>query len=198
MMPINLTRTNLPVYSCFWLFFSPSTNMLSFLCLVTIPATQCLLPRIFVLLLYYSLCLTAWFLRAEWASPAFLAGALLEHQPSASLWKLIAGAGMMLNQISCEHSPSALFWVYVLDSLCVLGQAIKALAALPLEGLCEQSRLSRSCSPARLVWSQLRAFLWSRLVKVKPLISTCWVWPSACTHQGWADNCTQRKMENRI
>lgn len=47
-------------------------------------------------------------------------------------------------------------------------------------------------------WSELRAFLWSSLVQVKPLNSRWWIWPSACTHQGWADNCTQRKMENRV
>lgn len=198
MMPINLTRTNLLVYSCFWLFFFPSTNMLSFLCLVTklMPANKDICASYFL----WSLCLPAWFLRGGWASPACLAGALLENYPSASLEAACRGRNDPGSDPSVSTVLRPCSGCYVLDSLCVLGQAVKALATLLLEGLCEQSRLTPSCSPVRL--DEFLGVSWGSFhgpdQSVKSLISISWVWPSACTHQGWVDNCTQRKMENRI
>lgn len=175
MMPINLTRTNLLVYSCFWLFFS-STNMLAFFCLVTILASQCLLTEgrlcFFLTIKFVP---SSLFLRVGWASPAYLAGVLLESYHFACRGRNDAGSDPSMS------SPSALFWVYVLESLCVLGQAVKALAALSWRGGCV--RRAGSALPAHqqswpgVPWRELKAFLWSSLVKVKPLISRCRAWP---------------------
>lgn len=147
MMPINLTGTNLLVYSCFWLFyfFPPLTCFLSSVQSPFQEASACYQGH---------LCLPAWFLRVGWASPACLAGVLLESYPLCFSGSCLQGQEWCWSDLSVS-SPSALFWVYVLASLGILGQAAKALAALSFEGLCEQSRLSPSCSPARLVWGSL-------------------------------------------
>lgn len=182
------------------LFFFP-TNMLSFLCLVTIPASQCLLTRTFVLLPYYEVC-TFQLGFSEWGEPTLLAW--LGHcsrVPSASLEAACRGrnyAGSdpsvcrVLQPCSGSMSRTAfVFWDRLLKFLLpsssrgCISRAGSALPA-PQQGW------------PRVPWSELRAFPWSRPVKVRPFISTCWVWPSACTHQGWADNCTQRKTENRL
>lgn len=135
MMPINLTRTNLLVYSCFWLFFS-STNMLSFLCLVTISVSQCLLTggHLCFFLTMKFVPSQLGFLGVGWAS-------LLGWGTARALPLRLQGQGCCwIRSPPSEDSPSALW----LDSLYGLGQAVKALAALPVEGLCEQSRLSPS------------------------------------------------------
>lgn len=131
------------------LFFS--TNMLSFLCLVTIPASQCLLTE-------GHLC---FFLAIKFVPSRLLFESGVSQPcwlghcyPSASLEAACRGrngAGSDLS-VSTVLLPCS---GHVLDSLCLLGQALKALAALPWEGLCDKSRLSPSCLPARLAWGSL-------------------------------------------
>lgn len=185
MMPINLTRTNLLVYSCFWLFFS-STNMLSFLCLVTISVSQCLLTggHLCFFLTMKFVPSQLGFLGVGWAS-------LLGWGTARALPLRLQGQGccwIRSPPVKTVLQPCGWTAFMVWDRL------LKLLLPSPWRGCVSRAGSALPGVPC----SELRAFLWSSLVQVKPLNSRWWVWPSACTHQGWADNCTQRKMENRV
>ena len=138
MMPINLIRTNLLVYSCFWLSFFSFTNMLAFLCLVTILASQCLLIEGCLCFLLTIKSMPSRFGFQEWVEQALLAWLTWDCSRAATpllSLKLLAVVGMVLDLIVFyECSPSALSWVY--KNLCgrVERRAVLLKLLLPSSG----------------------------------------------------------------